>query len=162
MSTVTEHSPLPSRHSVRVLIEDLIGRDIELRDTQPVGPRTTNVIAVYVTDKLATAAIAVVTLEAAARLGGALGMVPRGGVEDAIAGRDLPNLIRDCTYEVLNVLSSVFNVAGAPHVRLYEMYGPNGVVPGDVAAMVGMIGQRMDVALKIAGYGDGSLSLIVR
>ena len=59
----------------------------------------------------------------------------QGGVDDAIDEQDLYPLLRDNCYEVLNVLAAVFNVAGAPHVRLYEMYGPNGSVPGDVAAL---------------------------
>ena len=162
MTTTVEQSPLPSRHSVRSLIEDLIGRDIDLQDGSPVPAKTTNVVAVYVTDKLATSAVTVVSLEGAARLGGALGMVPRAGVEDAIAERQLSPLLRDNCYEVLNVLSAAFNLPGAPHVRLYEMYGPDAIVPGDVAALVGRAGSRMDVTLKVAGYGDVALSIVVR
>jgi len=162
MSTLTESSPLPSRHAVRSLLEGLTGRDVDIKDGQPVTPKTTNVVAVYVTDRLATSALCVVTIEGAARLGGALGMLPRGGVDDAIDTRDLVSPIRENCYEVLNVLSAVFNVPNAPHVKLYEMYGPNQVVPSDVAALSAAVGQRMDVAFTVAGYGDGALSLVVR
>jgi hypothetical protein len=162
MSTTVEQSPLPSRHAVRSLIGDLIGRDIDLQDGSPVPAKTTNVVAVFVTDKLATSAVAVVSLEGAARLGGAFGMVPRAGVDDAIAERSLSPLLRDNCYEVLNVMSAAFNVPGAPHVRLYEMYGPDAIVPGDVAALVGLAGSRMDITLRVAGYGDVALSIVVR
>jgi hypothetical protein len=162
MSILTESSPLPSRHAVRTLLEDLIGRDIAISDGRPVSPKTTNVVAVYVTDRLATSALAVVNIEGAARLGGALGMVPRGGVEEAIERRDLVNPLRDSCYEVLDVLSAAFNVPNAPHVKLYDMYGPNQVVPADVSAMSAAVGQRMDVAFGVAGYGPGQLSLVVR
>lgn len=162
MSTVIDTSPLPSRHALRTLIEGLVGRDVELKDCDPVSAKTTNVIAVYVNDKLAVSALVVVDLEAAARLGGALAMLPRGGVDDAIAERDLPSMIRDNTYEVLNVLAAVFNVENAPHVRLYEMYGPNGSVPSDVLALSQALGSRLDIQLTVAGYGAGKLSVITR
>jgi hypothetical protein len=124
--------------------------------------KTTNVVAAYVGDRLALQAVCIIDIEAAARLGGALAMVPRGGVEDAISERELSNTLRDNCYEVLNVLASVFNVPGAPHVRLYEMYGPNQGVPGDVAAVAGLAGNRMDIALSIAGYGAGTMSIVVK
>ena len=162
MSNVIERSPLPSRHTVRNLIEDLVGRDIELADGLPPQSKSTNVVGVYVTDRLAVSAMAIVDLEGAARLGGALAMIPRGGVEDAIAARDLTSALRNNCYEVLNVLAAVFNVPGAPHVRLYEMYGAGGTVPADVAALAGNAGSRMDVKLTVAGYGAGLLSIIVR
>jgi hypothetical protein len=162
MSALVESSPLPGRAAVRSLVEDLVGRPVELRDAEPVPPRAGNVVAVYVTDHLAMTAVIVVDLAGAARIGGALGMLPRGGVDDAIDERDLSGMMRDNCYEVLNVLASVFNTAGAPHVRLYEMYGPDASLPGAVAALSQMIGQRLDVMLEIAGYGDAHVSVVVR
>jgi hypothetical protein len=162
MTVTTEQSPLPNRHSVRSTIEDLIGRDIDLSDGVPPENRSTNVIAVYVTDKLVTSAVAVVDLECAARFGGALGMVPRLVVDEAITARELPPPLEGNCYEVLNVLAAVFNLPNAPHVRLYEMYAPNAVIPPDVAALGATLGNRMDVNLKIAGYGTGLLSIVVR
>jgi hypothetical protein len=158
--TATLQSPLPSRHAVRSLLEGLVGRDVEISDAEPVPAKASNVVAVYVTDRLAVSALAVVNIEAAARLGGALAMLPKGGVDDAIAEKDLFPALRDNTYEVLNVLSAVFNVPNAPHVRLYQMYGPNGAVPGDIAALSATVGNRMDVSMKVSGYGDGLLSIV--
>jgi hypothetical protein len=162
VSILTESSPLPSRHAVRGLLEGLTGRDVDIADGQPVPTTSTNVVAVYATDRLALSALCVVNIEGAARLGGSLGMLPRGGVDDAIESRDLYSPIRENCYEVLNVLSAVFNVPDAPHVRLHEMYGPEQPVPADVTALAATMAQRMDVAFTVAGYGDGLLSLIVR
>jgi hypothetical protein len=162
MDTMLEHTPLPSRHAVRLLIEDLVGRSVDLKDGDPVPAKTTNIYAVYVNNKLATCAVVVVNLELGARIGGALGMLPKGGVDDAIAERDMPEMMRDCCYEVLNVFASVFNVGNAQHVRLYEMYGPTGVVPKDIQQFGAVLGNRVDVRLSIAGYGDGLMSVVVR
>ena len=162
MNTMTEQTPLPSRHAVRTLIEGLVGRDVVVRDADVLESRPSNLVAAYVTDKLQVALVIVVDIECAARLGGALGMLPRGGVDDAIKELDLSGLLRDNAYEVLNVLSAVFNVGEAPHVRLYEMYGPMGGVPRDVHALSQLFGSRMDLELSIAGYGEGHLSIVVR
>jgi hypothetical protein len=155
-------SPLPTRHAVRNTIQDLIGRDVDLADGVPPEAKATNVVAVYVTDQLAVTAIAVCNLECAVRIGGALGLVPKGALDDAIKAREMPKNVEENCYEVLNVLAAVFNLPNAPHVRLYEMHGPGAVLPPDVAKLGATVGSRMDVALKIAGYGDGLLSIIVR
>jgi hypothetical protein len=162
MNMQLQQSPLPSRHAVRSLIEDLIGRAVEINDSDPLSVKPTNIVAVYVDDRTSMTAVVVVDLACGARLGGALGLLPAGGVEDAIDEKDLYPLLRDNCYEVLNVLAAVFNVQGAPHVRLYEMYGPGDSLPGDVSSLAYAVGGRMDVVLSIAGYGDGSLSVIVK
>jgi hypothetical protein len=162
MTTELYQSPLPSRHAVRSLIEDLVGRTVDVTDGDAITPKPSNVVAVYVDDRTSMTAVAVIDLAAAAYLGGALGLLPKGGVEDAIDEKDLYPLLRDNCYEVLNVMATVFNVQGAPHVRLYEMYGPGDAVPGDVANLAYAAGGRMDVLLSIAGYGDGSMSVVVK
>jgi hypothetical protein len=162
MSDILAQSPIPTRHAVRNSIQDLIGRDVDLSDGLPVPAKSTNVVAVYVTDKLATSALAVIDLECAARIGGSLGMVPKLVVEEAIQARELPQNLHDNCYEVLNVLAAVFNLPNAPHVRLYEMYGPNASLPPDIAQLGALMGSRMDVELKISGYGTGLLSIVIR
>ena len=162
MSVLVEQSPLPSRHAVRTLVEGLVGRDVDLTDGVPVPSDPTNVVAVYVTDKLTVSAVAVVDLAGAARLGGALAMLPSGGVDDAIDEGDLPAMLAENCYEVLNVLSAVFNVPDAPHVRLYQMHAPGAALPTDVAALCGTSGNRLDLALAIAGYGPARLSIVCR
>jgi hypothetical protein len=162
VSTTVDSSPLPNRAAVRSLVEDLVGRPVELADSEPVPASASNIIAVYVTDQLAMSVVVVVDLAGAVRLGGALGLLPRSGVDDAIDEGELSGMLRENCYEVLNVLASAFNTPGALHVRLYEMYGPNASLPTDVAALAHALGQRLDVVLSIAGYGDVRLSVVVR
>jgi hypothetical protein len=161
MTTMTT-SPLPSRHAVRSLLEGLVGRDVGIKDANTVPTKPTNVIAAYVNDKLTVSAVIVVNLEGAARLGGALAMLPKVGVDDAIAEGDLHAALRDNCYEVLNVLAAVFNAPNAPHVRLYEMVGPTTAIPPDIAALSATVGNRMDLEIEVSGYGMGLLSLVCR
>jgi hypothetical protein len=162
VNTVLEVTRLPGRAAVRGLVEDLLGRPVELGDGHPVTAHPANVVAVYVNNSLGLAAVVVVDLAGAARLGGALGMLPAGGVDDAVEAGGLTGMLQDNCYEVLNVLAATFNVAGAPHVRLYEMYGPGASLPADVAALTARSGERLDVVLSIAGYGDVRVSVVVR
>jgi hypothetical protein len=162
MSMMVEETPIPSRHAVRSLVEDLVGRDVDLTDSDPLSEAPTNIVAVYVNDKVNLAAVVVTDLPLAALMGGALGMLPIGGIEDTIEEGELTGLIRDNCYEVLNVLAAVFNVGEAQHVRLYQMYGPGDDVPKDVRQLAYAVGGRMDVTLDITGYGTGKLSVIVR
>jgi hypothetical protein len=162
MSALVEQSPLPSRHALRTVIEGLVGRKMDLVDTDPIPGRGSNLLGVYVTDRNSIAAVVVIDFEAAARLGGALGMLPRGVIEEAIEKRDLFDVLRENCYEVLNVVASAFNTPGAPHVRLYKVYGPSGTVPPDVLALSSTIGSRMDITFSVAGYGDGCMAVIIR
>jgi|1185.fasta_scaffold104345_2 hypothetical protein len=161
MNTTLESRPLPGRAAVRSLVEDLVGRPVELGDGDPVPAHPTSVVAVYVDDMLGLAAVLVVDLPGAARLGSALGLLPPSGVDDAVDENRLSDLLQENCYEVLNVLSAALNVVGVPHVRLYEMYGPDAPLPADVAALTARAGERLDVVLSIAGYGDVRVSVVV-
>jgi hypothetical protein len=162
VNTVVEHSPLPTPHAVRTLLEDLVGRKVELTESPILQLRSTHVLGAYVTDRLTVTALAVLDLGAAARLGGALSVLPAGAVDDAVAAGELPEMMWDSCYEVLNVFASLFNISDASHVRLYEMYGPEKPPPGDLASLSAVLGGRLDVALTVAGYGKGLLSVVVR
>lgn len=162
MSMMVEETPLPSGYAVRSLVEDLVGRNVDLTESGPLSDVPTNVIAVYVNDKVNLAAVIVTDLDMAAIMGGALGMLPIGGVEDAIEEGILSELMQDNCYEVLNVLAAVFNVGDAQHVRLHQMYRSGGDLPPDVRRLAYAVGGRMDVTLDVTGYGSGRLSVVVR
>lgn len=161
MSALVEHVQLPTRHAVRQLLEGLVDRDLTIADGSPVPARTTNLIALYVTPKLATLAIAVMDLEGAARLGGAVGGIGRVLVEECVAGRRLTPALSAATERALTGLSSTFGSSNGTAARLYQVYGPNDVVPADVARLTGLARGRLDLALRIAGYGAGQLSIVV-
>jgi hypothetical protein len=162
MTVFVQQVPLPSRHAIRSLAEDLTGKPVSLADALPIPAKTTNVYSVYVADRLAVAAVAVLDLEGAARLGGAIGTLPRGGVEEAITTRSLPDKMRLRTEKFLTALTPLFGGRSGQPVRLYQIVGPSAPVPADVAALAAAVGQRMDLRLQIGGYGEALLSVIVR
>lgn len=161
MSAVVEHVPLPSRHSVRQLLEDLLGRDVEVADGRPVAARTTNVTGLYVTARLATAAITVVDLGGAARIGGAIGGIGRAVVEESVGRRELTPALLAAAERALGGLAAAFTGSQPARIRLYQMYAPNDVVPADAAGLAGSARNRMDISVRIAGYGPAQISIVV-
>lgn len=154
---------LPSTKAVRDLLADLIGREVTVAPGEPVvfGSGATGTAAVYVTDKLQMAAIAVLDLPLTAYLGGALGLLPVGGVEDMLAEGEVSNAGLDNVHEILNVASALFNVPGAPHVKLYSLVSPGDLPPVDVSSLMKVMGRRLDLGVDVPGYGSGALSLVL-
>jgi hypothetical protein len=93
--------------------------------------------------------------------GAAIGLIPAGGAQDAVKERSLPPMLTDNLGEVLNVLAALFNAEGAPHLKLYASYPPGTDAPPDVIALGKAIGNRLDLAVDIPGYGAGTLSLVL-
>ncbi|MFI7585893.1 hypothetical protein ACIB24_02315 [Spongisporangium articulatum] len=161
MST-TINTPLPTRHRIRQLIEEMLNIEVGIADGIAAPARSTNLVGVYVTPKLATTALVITDLEAAARLGGALAEVPRNAVQEAIASRELTPVLSRNFYTLLDNMAKLFNGENQPEISLYEMYGADSVIPADVAALAGSAGSRIDLKLAVEGYGLGQMSLITR
>ena len=162
MSTTMNPTLMPTRHCLRQFFAELMEPEVMIGDGVAAPSRSTNLVGVYVTRKLATTALVVTDLDAAARLGGCLAEVPPAAVKAAGAARELTPVMRRNFYTLLDNLAKVFNTEGAPEVSLYKMYEPNSVIPSDVAALAGSAGRRMDVKLAVRGYGTGQMSLIIR
>jgi two-component system, chemotaxis family, chemotaxis protein CheY len=154
---------LPSAKAVRNLLETLLGRDVAVTPSAPVevGPLDPAHVAVYVDDRTRMAATAVADLSLAVRCGAALGLTPRRVADEAVRSRELPALLRADVDEILNVVSTLFNQAGAPHVRLHSTFGPGERLPGDVDSVVHTLGRRLDLHVDVAAYGAGRLGLVL-
>ena len=154
---------LPPAKAVRDLLLDLLGRNVDVAPGDPYAPeggeRAT--LAVYVDDAMRTRAVAVADLPFSAYAGAAIGLVPAGGAEAAIEDRALSTAIEENLYEVLNICAALLNAEGAPHVKLYGMYGPGTVPPVDVSGFARTIGRRLDLQVTVTGYGAGRLSLVL-
>jgi hypothetical protein len=149
---------LPAAFPVRNMISDLIGREV---DVAP-GDHVTGIasVAVYVTDQMRMAGLALLDLPLSAYIGGALALLPAGGVADMVEEGELSALVEENVFEVANVLAGIFNTRGAPHVRLFRVYEPGEALPADVRDAAAMYGARLDLVVSIAGYGKGALSLV--
>jgi CheY-like chemotaxis protein len=156
-------SALPSNKAVRDVLDALLGRTVTVAPgaALEVGRADPAVVAVFVDDSLRTVAVAVADLALATFAGAALALVPPARAAATLESRFLPEQLRENTAEVFNVLSTLFNVPGAPHVRLFATYAPDERLPGDVDLIVHTLGRRLDLDLELAGYGRGRLAFVL-
>jgi len=152
---------IPPSKAVKDLLQGLLGRDVEVGPADPVlvGDLPGTAVAVYVDDSMQLSAVAGMDLTLAANVAAAIGLVPPGGAQACIEDRELSPMLAENVTEVCNVLTTLFNRAGAPHLRLHQMYLPGQATPSDVAARLLALGSRLDLAVAVTGYGAGRFSL---
>ena len=155
--------PLPAAKGVREMLTGLVGKDVGVSPGAPVTPTPEKPVsvAVYVDPHMAINALCVMDLGASAYTGAALALLPPGGAQDAVEeDGELSGMMVEALHEVVNVLSALFNVPGAPHSKLHELYAPGQDLPGDVQGMLAGF-NRLDLAIDVPTYGKGALSLVL-
>jgi hypothetical protein len=154
---------LPAAKDVKDMLSGLVGKPVAVNPGPPVTPteKSPVSVAVYVDPGMAINALCVMDLPASAYTAGALALLPPGGCQDAVEeDGELTGMLVEALHEVVNVLSAMFNVPGAPHSKLHELYAPGQDLPGDVAGMLANF-NRIDLAIEVPGYGKGGLSLVL-
>jgi hypothetical protein len=153
---------LPAPKDVRDMLAGLVGRNVTVSPGAPVTPAPDRpvAVAVYVAPDMSVNALCLLDLGAAAYTAGGLALLPPGGCQDSVEEGELSALQLEALHEVVNVLSALYNIAGAPHSRLHRLYAPGEEVAGDLAGMLAGY-NRIDLDVEIQGYGKGSLSLVI-
>jgi hypothetical protein len=154
---------LPAAKDVRDMLTGLIGKDVGVSPGGPVTPTPDKPVgvAVYVDPYLNINALCVMDLGAAAYTGAALALLPPGGAQDAVEeDGELSGMLVEALHEVVNVLSALFNVPGAPHSKLYKLYAPGEDLPGDIEGMLAAF-NRLDLVIDVPGYGKGAISFVI-
>ena len=154
---------LPAAKDVRDMLTGLVGKPVAVNPGAPVTPTADQPVsvAVYVDPHMAVNALCVLDLGAAAYTGAALALLPPGGAQDAVEeDGELTGMLVEALHEVVNVVSALFNVPGAPHSKLYKLYAPGDDLPVDVEGMLANF-NRIDLAIEVPGYGKGGLSLVL-
>ena len=160
MTAPTTPALLPNPKDVRDLIEGLIGKDVTVGTGDPISLNDKPAVAVYVDPTMATTALCLVDIRLAAWLAGALALLPKGGLEDAIDEGELSSMHLEAVYEVVNIAASMFNGEGVNHSKLYKLHAPGEAVPGDIAGLAAAF-NRIDLKVDVAGYGSGNLSIVM-
>lgn len=154
---------LPSPKEVRDLFGDLLDRDVTLRPGPPfaVSAYYPASVAQFVDDSLIVRAVVAFDLPLSAHAGAALALVPASGAEQAIHDGALSDTMAESLQEVFNVVSSVFNVGNAAHLRLYSAHTAGQDLPADARIRTQVLGRRADFVLDIAGYGSGRVAVVL-
>jgi hypothetical protein len=155
---------LPPVKLIKDVLDGLLGRDVEIAPSDPMATvdMVGGVLAAYVDDGNTLRAVAGWDLSAAAFVGAAVGLLPRGGAEDAVEERYVPENLQENLGEVSNVLASVFQIPGNPHLRLQTTYCPAASAPDQETQLLYALGQRIDLQLDVPGYGRGRLAVSMR
>jgi hypothetical protein len=154
---------LPAPKDVRDMLTGLVGKPVGVAPGAPVTPTPDKPVsvAVYVDPHMAVNALCVMDLGASAYTGAALALLPPGGAQDAVEeDGELTAMLVEALHEVVNVLSALFNVPGAPHSKLHKLYAPGEDLPGDLEGMLAGF-NRLDLAIDVPTYGKGALSLVL-
>ena len=159
MSTVL----LPAAKDVRDMLAALVGRNVTVSPGAPVTPAPDRPVsvAVYVAPDLSVNALCLMDLGASAYTAGGLALLPPGGCQDAVEeDGELSGMQVEALHEVVNVVSALFNIPGAPHSKLHRLYAPGEEVAADLEGMLAGF-NRLDLDVDVQGYGKGALSLVV-
>ena len=154
---------LPAAKDVKDMLSGLVGKEVSVAPGDPVTPTPDKPVsvAVYVDPNMAINALCVMCLGASAYTAGALALLPPGGCQDAVEeDGELTPLQAEALHEVVNVLSALFNVPGAPHSKLHKLHAAGEYIPGDVEGMLASF-NRVDFAIEVSGYGKGTISFVV-
>jgi hypothetical protein len=158
---MSDTSVLPASLTVRNLFEDLLGRDCSVAPGEPLSADDlpTATIAIYTDSAQQISGVLGLQLSLAANVGAALGLLPPGAAEDSVDEKKLfPNLAEN-VFELCNVLTSLMNKEGAPHVKLYQVVYPGMPLPDDARAHLLALGRRLDLMIEVTRYGKGKFSL---
>ncbi|GAB3356125.1 hypothetical protein [Modestobacter lapidis] len=160
MSAPLAPAILPAPKDVRDLLEGLLGKDVTVSPGDPVSLNDGAALAVYVDPQMSANAVCLMDVPLAAWCAGALALLPKGGLEDAIDEGELSAMHLEVVYEVVNVAAALFNGGGVTHSKLHKLYAPSEAVPGDLAGLAAAF-NRIDLSVDVAGYGNGSLSIVI-
>ncbi|GAA0483297.1 hypothetical protein Ade02nite_65550 [Paractinoplanes deccanensis] len=158
---MSDVSVLPGTLAVRNLFEDLLGREVTVSPGDPLSADevNTSTIAIFTDNAQQIYGVLGMDLALSANAGAALGLLPAGAAEDSIDEKKLfPNLAENVG-ELCNVLTSLLNKEGAPHIKLYQVVYPGDPLPADARAHLMALGRRVDLMVEVNRYGKGKFSL---
>jgi hypothetical protein len=153
---------MPAARLVAGILTDLLGRKVDVGKGKPVvmSPRSAAIVGVYCRDDGSVGAACAAELGFAAHAGAALAMIPAGIAAESIRANTLGGDLFENFCEVLNVGASFINLPGAPHLAFRTAHVSPPPLPDGVAALLAKPATRLDLDIKIAGYGGGCLSIL--
>ena len=144
---------------VKNTLDPLFGRDISIKDSQPLEAGEKVVVASYVNGEGDTVAAVMMDFACACYTAAALSMMPADIAEENIKDGTIEDALRDNLYEVFNVGVSFFSDGTTPDMRIHEMHIGEVDLPDDIQAVLDNYYTELHLELDIPGYGSGMSSL---
>ncbi|MGC9669185.1 hypothetical protein ACNTMW_21835 [Planosporangium sp. 12N6] len=154
-------SLLPAPKDVRDLFEDLLGRPVTVGTANPVLAEDlkTTLVSLYTDNHHKLWAVVGMDLPLTVYAGAAIGLLPPGGAQDCVEDGVVTPTQAENVREVCNIMTTLLNHEGGPHLKLYQVFVPGEQIPNDAGALLCALGNRIDLAVEVGGYGSGRLSI---
>ncbi|MBN2070012.1 MAG: hypothetical protein JW814_01040 [Candidatus Krumholzibacteriota bacterium] len=155
-------SIVPSSTAICDLFESLLDAKVSTGPGSAVviDPETPLAAALFTLEDGTAKAIWLSSLETIVYVGSALAVVPPETAMATVKSAEIPDNIRENFQEVMNVSASLFNKAEGPFLKLDELFIHPEPVTEDIMMKVAGAANRVDLAIRIADYGEGTMSLI--
>ncbi|HEX8630732.1 MAG TPA: hypothetical protein VF755_21445 [Catenuloplanes sp.] len=152
---------VPAAKEVRDLLADLLGRPVAVSPGAPMDLADLGraLVAAYTDDTRQLAAALGLDLPLTVYAGAALGLLPPGGAQDCVEDGVTTAAIGENIGEVCNILASLLNGEGRPHVKLFEVTMPGERPALNAQGQLLTLGSRLDLNVEIGGYGKGRLAM---
>lgn len=155
---------LPPNKLIKDVLDGMLGKEVSISPADALTSADTvgGALSTYVDDASALWAVIGWDLTLGACVGAAVGLVPKGAAEDAIEERYIPEHLLENLSEVANVLASVFQIPGNPHLRLEKTFNPLNSAGDQAIQLLYALGNRIDLNVEVPGYGTGRLAVAMR
>jgi len=156
--------PLPTPEGATEMLSNLLGRKVTVSEGDAIAPDAAPMamISSFTDDTGIIALACICDIGFVCNAGAALSMLPAGGAEDCVDSGEVSDTINENFYEVMNITSLLFNDQEAPRLILREMLPmPGSNLPDDLGALVASPAGQANFKIKIAGYGEGGMSLLL-
>ena len=81
------------------------------------------------------------------------------GYPNSVDEKKLTPGLAENVFELCNVLTSLLNREGGPHIKLHQVIYPGMALPNDARAHLLALGRRLDLMIEVSRYGKGKFSL---
>jgi hypothetical protein len=148
---------IPTAAKTREFLGMLFGDDLKVVDGKPVS-LPTSFVATFVDDSDKLVGVCAADLSFAAFAGTAMSMLPPGVAKEAIAAKQLSDVMKGNLGEVMNILSRLFMSDTSPHLRFLAVHGP-----GEQNKLADSLSgaNRSNFSITIPRYGTGQVSFLV-
>ena len=160
--SVAAASTLPDLQSIKNVLIDLIGKDVQIKDgpQSRIPPTTPFILALYKSPATKTAVAAICDLAFATYGGAALSLIPKGAAEESLRSGKLSDVLAENFHEILNVLTTTLNHAGTEHYALGQVILPPEKITVSIAKGLANPRERRNAEISIEKYGAGQLILV--
>ncbi|MCP4917160.1 MAG: hypothetical protein GY913_09570 [Proteobacteria bacterium] len=141
------------------LLQDLLAKKISFEPGKDL--QTPAVAAILRRDDGTVHAAITADLALVATVGTALAMSPARVAQEQVKTGKLSELSREATAEVFNVMSSLYNASGAPHVKLAEVSFHPADVMEALQPCLDATGRKALYEVTVGDYPVGHLNLLL-